>query len=182
MLEKLFEKLRTFRQTSVIMGAAGATTLLAESNTIEWLPKGPVSLIVGTGASLLLFYVKRDYNRINAALERQEARQLAAEGKSLDDKHAMTIAFAERSTAMENRQQIDKRDLMFMVGNCVKVTEMSRSLNGVFNRINKESLRTTIIETKLGMHDSVHPATHDDEPTPELMDDDPTPPYGRPVK
>lgn len=159
MLDQLIEKLRTLRQTGVIMGAAGAATVM--SDTVDWLPKGPFMMILGSLASLLMFFLKRDYYRINSTIARLDAQQLNA-----------SIACAERFSEIEATAQADKAELFLAISDCVKVKEAGITATRIYDRVNKETMRITIIETKLHMHDNASASDPDE-------DLDKTPPMGR---
>jgi hypothetical protein len=143
---------------AAIMGSATAATALADK--IPWLPQGPGMLVLGAMFSLVLFFVKRDYGRINGELERhaQELIALAAAG-------------AARATELEKRVLQVQADLLLAIADCVKVKEAGNSATRIYDRINRETMRITIMEAKLGMHDSVRLS----DPEEDL---DKTPPLG----
>lgn len=165
MLDKLLEKLRTLRQTGIIMGAAGAATAL--STEVEWMPKGPAMLVLGSMASLLMFFLKKDYYRMNEAIARQAEEQLR-----------LAMVTTNRFADVDANCAADKTLLMLQIADCVKVKEAGNSTTRIYSRINHESKRVTILETKLGMHDG---PPKDDEPD-DIEDLDKTPAMGTRVK
>lgn len=124
---------------------------LEGGGVLEQIPSKLIALIVGSMFAAILFFVKRDYSRINTGIE------ASAAAIGLLDKKG-----DERAIAAERRHA----ELQKEIGECVKHTDMARSMSRVHAKINRNATRVTVLETKAGMHDGHPPPGPDDEPEP----------------
>lgn len=112
-----------------MLSLAGA----GELGLTDMIPKG--ALVTATLALLgfVLFFVKRDYARINAHLEKNGS-QVGGLEKKVDANH---------------------NAVMLELNDCIKVKDFSPSMNRIHNRVNRVVQRQVVVETKLGMHEEV---------------------------
>lgn len=113
---------------------------LGEAGILETLPKGALLAIIGIMFTVILFFAKRDYGRINTSIEKLAAAQ-SETNKKVD------------SAQSEMNKKIDANHtaVMIEIGNCVSVRDNSATVNGIFKRVNAIDRRTVVLETKAGL-------------------------------
>jgi hypothetical protein len=143
MLEQLADQLNDNMGPVSVVGSGAVLAGLDLAGVIEQMPSKALAFLVVGLFGVILFFVRRDYGRINASIDNN------TKAIQLGDKRA-----DERHTQLQRE-----------LGECVKHTDAAKSFSRVHAKLNRISSRVTVLETKEGMHDDAPPA--DDEPEDE---------------
>lgn len=124
--------------TAIIVSALGLAGV-GEIGVLDVLPKGVLMTLTLAMLSVVLFFVKRDYKRINDGME--AAAKLATELRDLVERH--------------------HNELLIELTDCVRVKDFGLTMDRVYGSINSVGKRVTVVETKMGLHDRA-PADEED--------------------
>lgn len=126
--------LEVFKENAGPVVAAASGLSIVSLDSMGWLdvlPKAALVPIVVALFGAVLFFVRRDYGRINDHIAKNTAE--------------LAMLRSESSKA--------SRELLVEMNRRVTVEEFGRSQDRVHGKMNRIDKRVTILETKMGMHD-----------------------------
>lgn len=107
-----------------------------EFGLLDQLPKGTLIGVILSMFGIILFFAKRDWNKVQADIKAAKDAQAATE-KKLD---AFIAELGKKMDANHN-------EALKLIGDCVNYKANSVSFNRIFNRINKLDRRAVRLET-----------------------------------
>lgn len=127
-----------------------------EFGLLDQLPKGTLIGVILSMFGVIMFFAKRDWNKVQADIKAAKEAQAAAD-KKLD---AFIVEIGKKIDTNHNA-------VMKELGDCVSYKANSVSFNRLFNRINNNDRRLVRLETKAGLLERGIDSVQDDAPEDE---------------